>query len=155
MAIAAIMLTLAAPGLQRSIQRQQLAASANALYYAIQFTRAEAIRRNITVRLAPRNLVNWERGWRVHIDAGGRGHYRSGDRVLLTHPALPPGIAISGGSIAYNGLGQSIRGSGGKLAGTWRMERIERINGIAESRHIKLNFQGRPRLCNPARDRRC
>jgi type IV fimbrial biogenesis protein FimT len=154
LAIAGVMLTLALPRFQQLIRRQQLVTSTNALFYAVQLTRAEAVRRNRTVQLAPLDDSDWAQGWRIYASAAATGRYREGDHLILEHGVLPDGVRVDNHSgdtseiyIAYNGGGRSTRRrGGGQLAGSWR------VHAQQESRVIVINFQGRARICNPATD---
>jgi type IV fimbrial biogenesis protein FimT len=156
LAIAGATLTLALPRFQQLIRRQQLITSTNALFYAVQLTRAEAVRRNRTVQLAPLDDSDWAQGWRIYVSAAA-GRYREGDRLILEHGVLPDGVRVDSHSgdtseiyIAYNGGGRSTRRRGGPLAGSWRVQSQQ------ESRVIVINLQGRARICNPATDsKRC
>lgn len=148
LAIAGIVLLTAIPNFQRQIRRHQIATAANELFYGIQLTRTEAIARNRFVRIAPVDLVDWAKGWHIYLSKPGVRFYSKGDQVLLRHAAVPDGIAvISGGSIAYNGTGRSM--GRGLLAETWQ------LIAPGERRYIKINFQGRARLCNPQTDAGC
>jgi type IV fimbrial biogenesis protein FimT len=160
LAIAGIALTLALPGFQQLIRHQQLITTANGLFYAIQLTRTEAIRRNRIVQLAPLDDADWAKGWRIYLnDAENNvkaGRYRDGDRIILQHSALPAGIHIESHPrapseiyIAYNGGGRSTRRNRGPLAGSWHVHLKQ------ETRIIAINFQGRARICDPTQDRYC
>jgi type IV fimbrial biogenesis protein FimT len=170
--IAGLAITLALPGFQQLIRRQQLLTTTNALFQAIQLTRTEAIRRNRIVQLAPIDDTDWAHGWRVYVgadtDHNGNGNvdgdaaqtkpasYRDGDSVILHRNALPAGLRIENHSgapseiyIAYNGGGRSTRRNRTSLAGTWRLSLQQ------EARLIVINIQGRARICNPATDKPC
>ena len=157
LAIAGAALTLALPGFQQLIRRQQLITATNDLFYAIQRTRTEAVRRNRTVQLAPLDDGDWAQGWRIYVSAAETGRYRDGDRVLLNHAPLPAGLRAESHAgdaseiyIAYNGGGRSTRRNRRVLSGSWR------LHSKQETRIIFINFQGRARICNPATDRhRC
>jgi type IV fimbrial biogenesis protein FimT len=141
LAIAGIALSLALPHFRQSMLRRQLLTATDAFFYAIQLTRAEAVRRNRTVHMAPLDGRDWAQGWRVYLD----------DRILLRHEPLAAGIRIPDPSeihIAYNGGGRSIRRNRGMLNGHWRLRTKQ------ESRVIFINAQGRARICSPATDRR-
>lgn len=154
LAIAGLALALALPGFQGMIDRRQLNAAAVDMLHAIHLTRSEALRRNRTVQLAPLDDADWAGGWRIYASAGGNGPYRAGDRLILQRAALPAGIQVESHTaspsdiqIAYNGEGRSVRRSRMRLSGSWHL-RLKQ-----ETRIIAINFQGRARICDPARDR--
>jgi type IV fimbrial biogenesis protein FimT len=157
--IAGLAVTLALPGFQQLIHRQQLVTTANALFHAIQLTRTEAIRRNRIVQLAPLDDADWASGWRIYVSATGTeaGRYRKGDKIIAQHDRLPAGLRIEnhfGATseiyIAYNGGGRSTRRNRMSLVGHLHLHLKQ------ESRTIPINFLGRARICNPATDKhRC
>jgi len=155
LAIAGIALTLALPGYQQLIRRQQLTGAVNAMFYAIQLTRTEAIRRNRIVQLAPLDDRDWTGGWRVYISAAANAPYRTGDQVIFHSASLPAGLRVESVTgnpseiyIAYNGGGRATHRNRSGLAGHWQWQLDN------ETRIIAINFQGRARMCNPARDLR-
>lgn len=146
--IAGIVLLTAIPNFQRQIRRHQIGTAANELFYGIQLTRTEAIARNRLAGMAPIDRIDWANGWHVYLSTSNAKFYRKGDQVLLRHSAVPAGIdVISDGNITYNGAGRSM--GRGIRAGTWQ------LIGWGERRYIKINFQGRARLCNPQTDAGC
>jgi type IV fimbrial biogenesis protein FimT len=154
--IAGLMLTLAVPAFQGMVGRQQLNTAAVDMFHAIQLTRSEALRRNRTVQLAPLDDADWTLGWRIYVSASGNAPYRDGDQRILQRKALPAGIRIERRTgappeihIAYNGGGRSVRRNRTKLADSWY------LRWKAETRIIVINIQGRVRICDPARDRKC
>jgi type IV fimbrial biogenesis protein FimT len=153
--IAGLAVTLALPGFQQLIHRQQLATTSNALFHAIQLTRTEAIRRNRIVQLAPLDDTDWANGWCIYVSATGTGRYREGDKLIARHDRPPAGLRIENhfGTaseiyIAYNGGGRSTRRNRLLLVGHLYLHLKQ------ESRTILINSQGRARICNPATDKR-
>ena len=155
--IAGLAVTLALPGFQQLIHRQQLVTATNALFHAIQLTRTEAIRRNRIVQLAPLDDTDWAKGWRIYVSATGTeaGRYRKGDKIVARHDRLPAGLRVENHFndpseiyIAYNGGGRATRRNRLNLAGHWQLYLKQ------ESRVITINVQGRARICNPATDKR-
>lgn len=155
--IAGLAVTLALPGFQQLIHRQQLITTTNALFHAIQLTRTEAIRRNRIVQLAPLDDTDWAGGWRIYISATGTeaGRYRKGDKIVARHDRPPADLHIENDFgdpseiyIAYNGGGRSTRRNRRGLSGHLHLHLKQ------ESRVIVINFQGRARICNPATDKR-
>lgn len=154
LAIAALLLTFAVPSFTHLIQEQRLRTSVNDLFYAIERTRAEAIKRNRIVQLAPNDGHNWAQGWHIYMNSNNQA-YRDGDTILLTRTALGNGIRIDRHAsdtkqnyIAYNGSGRSITRNGATQAGSWRLS----LPSNTSTRIIIINFQSRTRVCNPAHD---
>jgi type IV fimbrial biogenesis protein FimT len=154
--IAGLALTLALPAFQGMAARHQLNTVAADMLHAIQLARSEALRRNHTVQMAPLDNDDWTQGWRIYVGAGEIGPYRDGDRLIFQRAALPAGVRIESNAgapseihIAYNGGGRSVRPNGLRLAISWNLH-LKR-----ESRYIAINSQGRVRLCDLVRDRKC
>ena len=150
--IAGLALTLALTSFQGMIARRQLDTAATEMLHAIHLTRAEALGSNRTVQMAPLDDSDWTLGWRIYASAGENGPYAEGDRLISQAAAPAAGIRIESHTgdpsktyIAYNGEGRSVRRNRLRAAGSWHLH----LRG--ETRIIAINFQGRARLCNPAR----
>ena len=100
-AIAAILVSLAAPSFVRMLADQRVKAAATDLYTAMSVTRSEAIKHNRNVTLQPKS-GGWANGWVIANPEGGAD--------LLDANAT--GVPVAGGpaSVIYN--------AGGRLAGT-------------------------------------
>ena len=159
-AIAAILLGVAAPNLGALLRAQQLRTATNDLFGAINLARAQAIARNESVRLMPRDAAgsDWTRGWTVFVDRDGDGLPGAGEDILAVHEALPAGFGAAFGFtspaapyyIAYNGAGRSCGDTGANA----RWGTLSLFHGGA-IRRIKINMLGRARACNPERDASC
>lgn len=102
-----LLLALAVPNFRDFVRRNRLAAQSNEFIAAVQFTRAEAIRRNRSVSLratdASDNSNEWGKGWQV-VDV------LAADTTLLREaPALPGSLALdssnSANVITFNSSG--------------------------------------------------
>jgi type IV fimbrial biogenesis protein FimT len=161
LAICAVLLAVATPGLRQLIQAQQLRIAANDLFDAIALTRAQAIARGERVKLAPHDAagMDWTRGWTVFVDRDGDRAPGAGDDIIATHGPLAQGMqahfAFTSPAppyyIAYNGAGRSCSdiSSAASRMGTVSLFHGQRV------RRIKINMLGRPRVCDPARDSAC
>ena len=157
----AITASLAAPGLHRIVQGQELRVAASDLYSAVQLTRSLAIARNEPVLLTSNDAagIDWSRGWTVYVDRDHNRQAGAGDDILAVRATLPQGVQVGYSFassaapqyIAYNGAGRSCSdmGSAATRPGT-----LSLFHGGAV-RRIKINMLGRARLCNPARDAGC
>ncbi|GAB2191851.1 GspH/FimT family pseudopilin [Sessilibacter sp. MAH2] len=83
-AILAILVAFAIPNFTDTTARSRLAANANEVLGAIQLARAEALRRNGAVSLAPLDGADWSNGFAVYIDAGGTANaYDDGEEIRI------------------------------------------------------------------------
>jgi type IV fimbrial biogenesis protein FimT len=160
LAIMFILATLAIPNMGMVLRAQRLKVAVNDLFGSIGMTRAQALARNATVQLSPRDPLgaDWSLGWTVFVDRDGNGVPGAGDEILSEHEALGGGIAIGFAFtsaaapfyIAYNGAGRSTSNkSDAARFGTVSLFQDGAI------RRIKINMLGRARLCDPARDATC
>ena len=157
----AITSSLAAPGLHRIVQGQELRVAAADLYSAVQLTRSMAIARNEPVILTSNDAagIDWSRGWTVYVDRDNNRQAGAGDDILAVRDTLPQGVQVSYSFaspaapqyIAYNGAGRSCSDTSSAAA---RPGTLSLFHG-GGVRRIKINLLGRPRLCNPAHDAGC
>ncbi len=108
-AIAAIVLTLAVPSLEWTINANRLSAAANELVNALQTARMEAIRRNrrTVVCLSgnagaakPGCSTVAPNGWVTFVDADRNGNFGSGDTLLMTSTLTAPVQAAGSAAVA-------------------------------------------------------
>jgi len=156
LALAAILLGVAAPAFQRSLQRMRLQAAASDLQAAIDLTRSEAMARGHKVLMAPLEPAgaNWQSGWAIFIDRNGNRRPDAGEPLIHRHDALRPGLTITarftaGGApdyIAYNAAGRTCRADNSLTArwGTLSLRQGE------QARNVIINMLGRVRVCDPA-----
>lgn len=157
LAIAAILMAGALPGMSALVRSQQLKAAAHDLLGAIALARSQAVARGSRVELAPADPagIDWSRGWVVFADRDGDRRPGAGDDIISVHAALPQGIAIGStfpnkrgaDYIAYNGAGRSCTDTS-SLAARWGT--LSLFQG-EHTRRIKINMLGRARLCDPVR----
>ncbi len=155
LAIVAILTTLAVPNFRMLIQKQRIATTAGDFFAAINLTRSEAIQRGGRVDLVPAEGSDWSKGWVVFVDKNGNQKPDSGERIIFSHGPAPDGLAIKAAFtdskaqyLAYNGSGRSRTNGNSQTpqAGTISFELDKQV------RRIKINFLGRPRMCNPEVD---
>lgn len=153
LAIAAILITIAVPSFAGFIRNIEISSTANELFAAINLARAEAIQRGVRVDMVPADESgDWAKGWVVFIDGNHNRRPDSGDTVIFTHGPAPKGMQITAKLtdstvqyLAYNGTGRTRTHANGYRTqfGTFTLEMGNKV------RKIKLNFLGRPRICNP------
>ena len=155
LAIAALLLSLAAPSLQAIIARQRLRTVQNDLFAAIHLTRSQAIQRGSRVTLTPQDSTasDWTQGWVVFIDSNGNLRLDPAEERIFQQGPVDPGISIrftfsSGPArqyIAYNAEGRSCSAAS-SLAAHWGTLSLFQGSAI---RRIKINMLGRVRACDP------
>jgi type IV fimbrial biogenesis protein FimT len=158
LAIAAVMIGLALPGMRQLIRSHQLKTAVNDLFGAIELTRSEAIARGRKVELVPADAAapDWRGGWIVFVDQDGDRRPGAGEQVILRHGPLAEGIAVGStfssqqGApyLAYNSAGRSCSDTS-SLAARWGTLSMA---ADRQTRRIKINMLGRARICDPARD---
>lgn len=156
LAVAAILLTVAAPDWRRMVGQHQLRAVVSDLYHDIALTRSQAIARGTRVMLVPAEQASWDAGWTVMVDRDGDRRPGAGDELLAVHQAVPKGIRISSvftGQrapfyIAFNGTGRGCSDTS-SVAARWGSLSI---SGDGQVRRIRISMLGRARVCDPARE---
>lgn len=158
LAVVAILVTLAAPGLRDMLRKQRLTSSVNDLFVSVNLTRAEALARGRRVDLAPTDGRDWVKGWTVFVDMNGDQIPNAGDQIIYVHGSLPSDITIDSTFpaalppyVAFNGTGRTRSNAGPQSPrfGSW----ILTLAG--QRRKIVLNFLGRARVCDPAIEAGC
>ena len=157
LAIAAILLSVGVPSLAGMIQGKRLTTTANSFLSSIHLTRSEALQRGQRVDMVPVDEGgDWAKGWTVFVDDNGNQRPDDGEKVVFSHEALPAGLRVEANLtdstvqyLAYNGAGRTRTNASNYRTqfGTFTFE----LGG--KSRKVKLNFLGRPRICNPEVDK--
>jgi type IV fimbrial biogenesis protein FimT len=155
--IASILLTMAVPSFRTLIQNQQVTTAANDLFAAIALARSEAIKRGTPVNLAAMDVrSNWQNGWVVFVDNNDNGERDTGDETIFERGALSGGITIAPGFsgsvlkyLTFNGVGRIRTDSNNQALGSFSFK----MDGETR-RKVMINFLGRPRVCNPATDKK-
>lgn len=154
--LATILLGVAAPAFQQSLQRLRLQAAVNDLLASIDLTRSHAISRGGKVLMAPLEPAgtNWQGGWAVFIDQNGNRRPDVGEPLLYRHDALRDDIRISskftsGNAptyVAYNAAGRTCSAAS-SLTARWGTLSLKQGDS---QRNIIINMLGRVRVCDPA-----
>jgi type IV fimbrial biogenesis protein FimT len=155
--IAAILLAIGVPSFTGFIRNIEITTAANDFFAAINLARTEAIQRGLRVDLVPADEGgDWTKGWVVFVDRNRNRRPDAGDTVIFTHGPAPKGMRITANLtdstvqyLAYNGAGRTRTHANGYRTqfGTFTLETGNKV------RKIKLNFLGRPRICNPEVDK--
>ncbi|WP_082507496.1 GspH/FimT family pseudopilin [Duganella sp. Root336D2] len=152
LAILSILFASALPDLSNMLAGRQLRAASADLLAAINDTRAQAIARRRVVTLLAKN-GSWQQGWLIVIDANVNRSADEGEAILFRHVAASERLQVRArftdntapAYISYNAAGRSCRAAHPNAAnfGTITLE----LAGT--QRNIKINMQGRARLCDP------
>lgn len=153
LAVLVILLSVGIPGFSAIIQNTRLVTTTNDFLSSLTLTRAEAIRRGKRVDLVPSNEDgDWAKGWTVFVDTNGNQRPEFGEEVIFSHGPAPEGISVKANLtdstvqyLAYNGAGRTRTNASNFRTqfGTFTIALDRKV------RKIKLNFLGRPRVCDP------
>ena len=156
--IAGLLMGMAMPALRDLIERHQLETATADLFGAIDLARSQAIARGRRVTLAPLDPAgaDWARGWVVFVDRNGDRRPGPLDEVISSRGEVPEGMvatfAFTSGTapyyIAFNGAGRSCSHASSLASRFGTLS----LHYAGQIRRIKVNMQGRVRVCNPARD---
>lgn len=123
--IAAILLGIGVPSFRSLIASQKLKAAASSLQTHLNMTRAEALKRNATVTMAPNLSTDWKTGWKIMEPVT--------NTVLFTAAATT--VTITGpASIKYRGSGRMDATVDGKFQLS--------DSGTAEIRCVEVDLSG-------------
>jgi type IV fimbrial biogenesis protein FimT len=160
-ALAAIIITMAAPSFNTAMKKNKIVAETNELIADINFARSEAVKRSMPVVLcrsaSPSNASpscggtasNWSSGWLVFADTDGDNSYTAADDILIRigNPAdstvTIKSNATANQELVYNPDGTTA--SGGNVA----VFAICDDRGKDHGRQIQISATGRPRLVAP------
>ena len=146
LSIAAILLSLAAPGFAGWIEKSRLRTQAYDLLTDLQKTRAEAVHRLTRVSLW--NVDgDWSTGWEMFVDANNNGSRESPEVLLFARQQVSSGTRISGNLlvssyVSYIASGASQTSSGAFQAGTLTLCGTN----IDQAYQIVISRGGRARL---------
>jgi type IV fimbrial biogenesis protein FimT len=158
LAIAAILLGIGVPGFRSLIQNQRVIAATNDFFAAINLARSEAMQRGARVDLVPADGKNWNNGWVIFIDGNDDQMPEAGETLVFAHGPVTDGLTITSSFtdsskkyLAYNASGRSRTNSSSfsPQLGTVSLALDRHV------RRIKINFLGRPRVCDPSHDSAC
>jgi type IV fimbrial biogenesis protein FimT len=158
LAISMILLMIGVPSFDALIKNQKVTTVANDFFMAINLTRTEAIRRGARVDLVPSDGGDWTNGWTIFVDRNNNQFPDPGEEIIFSHEKISDGLTLksvmtdsSKQYLAYNGTGRTRTNSSSQSPqfGTISFTLDKKVT------RIKLNFAGRPRICNPDTDHTC
>ncbi|MBK4736008.1 GspH/FimT family pseudopilin [Noviherbaspirillum pedocola] len=161
-AVLGVMSAVAAPSFMSYRHNAELGAAANDFLSALAAAKSESVVNSTHALVVPADGANWSSGWIAFADKNYNGTFDAGDRKLLSGPAFPAYLAISGTGTAggtapyvlFDALGYSRDAAGGFASSTIQIARndIGTAPSYTAMRRVKANYSGRIRSCKPAAD---
>lgn len=154
LALLAVLLGLAVPGVGSLRQRHQLQSVAEDVWNSLVLARSQALVQQARVALCPAASAGvcdpqgqWGQGWLVFVDSNSNGLRDADELVLQSRGPLSPGVLLQGNStvrlgMGYGGDGRSESRHGGFQSGTYTVCKP----GLAEQWKVVINMPGRPRM---------
>ena len=149
LALVAVLLGLAAPGVATWRARHGLQAVAEDLWNGLVLARSQALVQQQRVVLCPLSASgecdaqgSWSSGWQVFVDGNHNRQRDSGERVLLTRGALPAGVRLVGNSTVRLVVKYGADGRSDSLSGTFTLCRLDSPEGW----QVVVNALGRARM---------
>ncbi|RRD57862.1 prepilin-type N-terminal cleavage/methylation domain-containing protein [Comamonadaceae bacterium OH2545_COT-014] len=160
-AIAAILLSLAAPSFLAFQRKAELTSLTNTLLAALNTARGEAMKRNSFAMLTPLEGTDWSSGWRIFVDRDLNKTFDAAKDLVVAEQAAPSSsltisaVGPAGQSAAfilYNGSGYALSD---RATLTIRRNDVDRASESHYTRRIVVAPSGRTRSCRPADDTSC
>ena len=153
-AIAAILLTVAAPSYTTFIRNSQLSDAVGEFMAATNAARGNAIKQGINTYLVPATGTNWSTGWYVFADGNWDGVYTASepkDVLIMQSPApssiltitTPTANSLADGYLLFNGSGYPKK----KLPDTGFATGQIVMANTSRSTTVMINNTGRVRSC--------
>lgn len=161
-AIGALLMMVAAPGMVGFQRNAELTSRANALLAAVQAARGEAMKRGMAALVVPAgDGSDWRRGWVVFVDQDRDQRYDAArDITVLEQPALPAYFELTAtGSAAseapyflFDASGYPKTRTGAFGGGSLTIARtdVPAAARTEQSRRLVVGSTGRTRICKPA-----
>jgi type IV fimbrial biogenesis protein FimT len=158
LAVVSILTALGAPAFSDLIRNQRLTAAANDFMASVNLARSTAMQRGARIDLVPADGRSWEKGWIIFIDADNNQRADAGERVVFSHGPVAEDVLVTSAFtdsskkyLSYNSSGRSRTNTSDYSPQSGTMS----FQLGPHTRRIKINFLGRPRICNPANDNTC
>ena len=175
MAIAAILLVVAVPGMSQFMRNAELTSATNSLLGAINAARGEAIKRGMHAMVVPINGTDWNSGVLVFVDQNRDNAYvAADDKLIMTQAPLASYFTVTPSNNVFtvnkpgapyimfdpSGFARTDTGTVGvAAAGTLTIARsdLTGANLLEQTRRIVIAGTGRVRSCKPvsASDPQC
>ncbi|MBP6483402.1 MAG: GspH/FimT family pseudopilin [Rhodoferax sp.] len=162
MALVAILMMLAGPGMRQLLVNQKLSAAASDLQTTAMQARSTALKDNQRVVVRPFCHPNkpadlpacasppgWSDGWQVFVDANQDSTFAGSDTLVLTQEWLPAEVTIAkvtgtNNYFGYEGSG-FLASIGGSSNATWMVS----STGTDRKKYVVIERSGRAYVCDP------
>lgn len=146
-AIAAILVSMAAPNFSDVLAEQRVRAAAADLAGDLSYARIEAATRVARVGLAPLANANWAKGWRVFVDSNNDGAFQSSEPLLKANTGISS-QAVFCSSLASFSTAVVFRSDGtlvqpGSLATVSTITVTDGSRGAQKARQLEISTTGR------------
>lgn len=154
LAVSAILLSIGIPGFASFIGGSRLASATNELVSSLHLARSEAIKRNSRAALcksasgvACSTSGGWQQGWIVFHDVNNNAALDAGEAVVLTQPALPSNLILTGNGPVSNYISYAPTGVARLVSGAWQFGTLTLCQQSDQggARQIVISSTGRPR----------
>lgn len=155
LAVSAILLSIGIPSFASFIGSSRLASATNELVSSLHLARSEAIKRNSRAALcksasgvACSSSGGWQQGWIVFHDANNNAALDAGEALILTRPALPSGLLLTGNGPVSNYISYAPSGAARLVSGAWQFGTLtlcQQSTGQGGARQIVISSTGRVR----------
>lgn len=162
LALLGVLMVVAIPSFVAFQRSAELTSTTNSLVGILSSARGEAMKRSAPTMVMPADGTNWAGGWIAFVDTNYDSAYNEGTDTVITRraEALPAyltmtktGTTGTGGTayfVRYNGSGYSVSSSGfADLTFEVQNTLASSSELLAQTRRIKVNTSGRPRVCTP------
>lgn len=163
LAVALVLQLVAAPTLSAALDSMRLGAVSQSLFFSLQLTRSEAIKRGGRVVLCKSasgadcsHDGGWEQGWIVFHDLNNNARVDAGETILQREQKLGGAVRLSGNNlvesyVSYTALGNTSMTGGGMQMGTLTVcqPEVQRV----PARQVVISSSGRARTQKVTLDR--
>jgi len=156
MSIATILLSVAVPSFNSTLQAGRFASISNSYLVNLHLARSESIKRNNRVALCKSadgasctTSGGWDQGWIVFHDVNNNAQADVGEEILRVNESLPTSWVLRGNTpvvdyVSYAPSGGAKRTNDAFQAGTLTLCKVSAI--ASETRSIVVSATGRPRV---------
>ena len=153
-AVLAVLLGLAVPGLSGWRERQQLQVQAEDFWGSLMLARAQALLHQQHVTVCPASSAGacdaaegWHAGWLVFVDANRNGRREADETLLQQRAGAPAAVRITGNSTVNRSIGYGAEGRSESLTGAFQAGTVSVCaSGQSMGWQVVVNAAGRPRL---------
>lgn len=143
-AILAILIAIAAPAMDRFLERNRLTSHTGAMQQALLYARNESVAKNRPVAVCASSdgascTGTWQQGWIVFVDGNGDGSLGLGDSILREWEALSTNFTMTGTTVVFGTEGERTLPTGNA---SFNVCDPEASNAADHSRTLQVNLVG-------------